>query len=240
MATSNQTRPEAVTPGLSSGAGADPAAAAAGVWPVEADARLPADGASIWHALAEEGTTSALIGLSRMIGSEARLSSLLLRQVPAAEILTALAPGDQTVAIHLGVSGAATGDIVLTYDAVVACAFADLLMAHPPGTTVDLGDIERSALSEMSNVLAGSFLNALADASSLRLMPSPPTMLIGASAGLRSLVTASSMADEHAYLSEALFHVGERAISGSFVVAPSPDLIHALQRGMVAQLARAA
>lgn len=195
---------------------------------------------SNWEALVEQGTANALVGLSRMIGRDAEMSALHLRKVATAEIIGELAPEDSAVAIHLGVTGAATGDIVLIYERATACAFADLLMVQPIGTTTDLGEIERSALSEMGNVLAGFFLNALADASGLNLIPSPPTMLIGDAAELRTLVSTAHASEEHAYLSEALFHVDAQEVAGSFFVAPSAELVRVLDESMAGQLAAAA
>jgi chemotaxis signal transduction protein/chemotaxis protein CheY-P-specific phosphatase CheC len=193
-----------------------------------------------WLSLVKQGTANAMVGLSQMIGREAELHELRLRHVAAEDLTASLSPDEQAVAIHLGVSGAATGDIVLIYEPDIACSFADLLMWQPVGTTSDLGEIERSALSEMGNVLSGFFLNALADATGLNLMPSPPTMVVGAPEELAEILSRTRPSGEHTYISEAVYGVDGREIAGSFFVAPSIELVEALEAGLASQEALAA
>jgi len=193
-----------------------------------------------WLGLVRQGTANAMVGLSQMIGREAELHELRLRHVSAEDLTSALGPDEQAVAIHLGVTGAATGDIVMIYERDIACSFADLLMWQPVGTTSDLGEIERSALSEMGNVLSGFFLNALADATGLNLMPSPPTMVVGSPDELEEILSRARPSGEHTYLSEAVYGVDGREIAGSFFVAPSLELVAALEAGLTSQEALAA
>ncbi|MEZ4502904.1 MAG: chemotaxis protein CheW [Dehalococcoidia bacterium] len=200
----------------------------------------PAGDDDVWLTLVKQGTANAMVGLSQMIGREAELHELRLRRVSAQDLTADLSPDEQAVAIHLGVTGAATGDIVLIYEPDIACSFADLLMWQPVGTTTDLGEIERSALSEMGNVLSGFFLNALADATGLNLMPSPPTMVVGAPEELEEILQRARPSGAHTYLSEAVYGVDGREIAGSFFVAPSIELVEALGAGLASQEALAA
>ncbi len=60
----------------------------------------------------------------------------------------------------------------------VALKLVDLMQDLWPGTTTQLGEIELSALGELGNIAAASFLNIVAQPSWGPLHPSPPTVMV--------------------------------------------------------------
>ena len=183
-----------------------------------------------WANLVSRGTENAMAGLSEMIGQEIEVSAFGLRRVPVAEISDVFGgPDTMAVGIYLTVSGAADGHLMLMYDPQIAYAFVDLLMMQPPDTTAELGDMERSALGEMGNVIGAFFLNAIADATGLSLRPSPPTVMADMAGALLDIVTTDIlMSQDETYLAESTFRVSDREIAGSFFVMPSEALLTAL------------
>ena len=129
---------------------------------------------AFWSQLVSKGTTQAITNLSQMVGQEIHVTSFGLKQSPVAEISRLMGgPETEAVGIYLTVSGSADGHIMLMYSPEMAHGFVDMLMCQAPGTTHSLGEMEKSALGELGNIVGSSFLNALSDATGLTLMPSP-------------------------------------------------------------------
>ena len=190
-----------------------------------------------WADLVSRGTDNAMSGLSEMVGTDISVSAFGLRRIPVTEIATIVGGAEtMSVGIYLTVSDSADGHLMLMYDPKIAAAFVDLLMFQPVGTTTELGDMERSALGEMGNIIGTFFLNALADSTGLDLKPSPPSVMIDMAGALLDVITADILltADD-TYLVETTFAVEGQEISGVFFVIPNEDLLAALiEAGRVA------
>lgn len=183
-----------------------------------------------WTELVAKGTANAMVGLSRMIGQEIHVTSFDLRRIPVGAIADLVGGPDVTsVGIYLTASGSANGHLMLVYDPRTACAFVDLLMSQPANTTVTLGELERSALGEMGNIIGSFFLSALADETGLHLRPSPPAVLMDMAGALLDIVAADILlTQDEAFVAEATFHTADRDIAGMFFVIPSEGLVNAL------------
>jgi chemotaxis protein CheC len=186
-----------------------------------------------WSELVSKGTVNAMSGLSDMIGQQITVKSLALKRVPVTEIPSiGGGPEVSSVGIYLASLGAADGHILLMLDPGIAYAFVDLLMGQPPRTTQSLGEMERSALGEMGNIIGSFFLNALADSTGLDLRPSPPAVLIDMAGAVMDVVVADMMLrQEYAFVAETAFHAGDADISGQFFVMPSEQLLQVLLDG---------
>lgn len=183
-----------------------------------------------WAELVSIGTSNAMSGLSQMIGQDIDVSSFALRKVPVASISELVGgPEAEAIGIYLTVSGAADGHLMLIYEPRIAYAFVDLMMMQPPDTTTEIGEMERSALGEMGNIIGAFFLSAIADATGLELRPSPPAVMADMAGALLDVVSAEIlMHSDETFLAETTFATSDRDISGVFFVMPSDDLLNAL------------
>ena len=183
-----------------------------------------------WAELVSIGTSNAMSGLSQMISQEIDVSAFTLRKVPVASILELVGgPEAEAIGIYLTVSGAADGHLMLIYEPRIAHAFVDLMMMQPPDTTTEIGEMERSVLGEMGNIIGAFFLNAIADATGLELRPSPPAVMADMAGALLDVVSAEIlMHSDETFLAETTFATSDRDISGVFFVMPSDDLLNAL------------
>lgn len=187
--------------------------------------------AGSWADLIRKGTDKAIGNLSQMIGQPVDVGSFQLRGVPIADISRIVGgPEVLSVGIYLTVSGTADGHLMLIYDPKIACAFVDLIMARPAGTTQTLGEMEQSALGEMGNIVGASFLTVLADEAGMNLRPSPPAVMMDMAGALLDIIAADLlMTQDEAFVAETTFTAPDREISGMFFVMPSASLLSALQ-----------
>jgi chemotaxis protein CheC len=192
-----------------------------------------------WSELVGVGTSNAMSGLSQMIGQEIDVRSFALRRVPVRSIAELVGGREApAVGIYLAVDGVADGHLMLIYEPKIAFAFIDLLMGQPPETTSELGDMEVSALGEMGNVIGAFFLNAIADATGLRLSPSPPSVMTDMAGALLDVVSADLLLEsDDTYLAETTFATADRDITGVFFVMPSEALLSELLAKPEAQAA---
>lgn len=181
---------------------------------------------TIWIRLVTDGITNALSGLAQMVGREITTYSLNAQVIPVASAADLLGGSEElTVGIYLGVSGSATGHMVLVYQPSVAYDFVDMLMGNPLGSTTVLDEMERSALGEMGNVMGSFFLNSLADATGLTLNPSPPAVMMDMAGAIMDVALADVLREtDQALVVEASFGTEDSQSSGTFLVLPSLDL----------------
>ena len=100
-----------------------------------------------WAQVSGEGMANALSGLSKMLGQTVFPTEVSARRVALADA-TALfgGPEAETAAVYFALSGEASGHMVLVYLPAVAFELIDIAMGDEPGTTTELGDMERSVL----------------------------------------------------------------------------------------------
>ncbi len=185
---------------------------------------------AFWAELVNKGTNNAMNNLSQMVGQDIQVTSFGLRQIPVAETSQLMGGADvEAIGIYLTVSGSADGHIMLMYDPRMAYGFVDLLMGQPEGTTEALGEMESSALGELGNIMGSSFLNALADATGLTLMPSPPHVMTDMAGALLDIIAADILqTQDDAFVAEATYQAPGRNISGMFFVIPTQNLLQVL------------
>ena len=133
------------------------------------------------------------------------------------------------MAVYLRVSGCATGHILLVFQPDTAFELIDMLLGLAPGTTTGLGDMERSAMGEIGNILGSFFLNALADSTNLPLMPSPPAVMMDmAGSILDAALVEIFMEAEDLLVVDTVFGTKDRQLNGTFPMLRNKDLVPAM------------
>ncbi len=183
--------------------------------------------AARWTELVSQGTRNALSGLSGMVGLQIRVTALDLKVIPvnrAADLVGG--PENEVVAIYVGITEGATGHIMLVYPLPVAFALVDMMMSEEPGTTQELGEMEESALQEMGNITGTFFLNSIADNTGLKLMPTPPTVMVDMAGAIIDAALAEIMEDrDELFVMETVFSTDGREVNGTLLVLPTADFM---------------
>ena len=205
-----------------------------------AEVTLGKDDMAIWTWLVSKGIANALSGLSQMVGHEIRVTSLDLKQLPAKDVTGLLgAPEALSVGIYLTIHGDASGHLLLMHDPKMAFQLIDLQLGLSPGSTQKLEEIERSVLGEMGNIAGSFFLNALADSTSLALMPSPPTVIVDMVGAIMNVpLTFIMEKQDSALVVKTTFSADSRQIDGTFMVLPTIDFMKAILRHSRTQCVR--
>ena len=133
------------------------------------------------------------------------------------------APG---IGIYLSIDGDATGHLLLMHDPRTAFQLVDLQLDLPPGSTQELGEMERCALEDIGNITGTFFLNTLADSANLILMPSPPVVIVDTVRAIMNVPLGFIMEkQEDALVVKATFSTDSRQIDGTFMVLPTMDFM---------------
>ena len=180
-----------------------------------------------WAWLVSKGIANAMSGLSQMVGQEIRLTSLDLERLSVKDATGLLGgPEALSIGIYLTIHGDATGHLLLMHDPRIAFQLIDLQLGLPLGSTQKLEEIERSVLGEMGNITGSFFLNALADATNLVLMPSPPAVIVDMVGAIMNVpLTFIMEKQDDALVVKTTFSTDSRQISGTFMVLPTADFM---------------
>ncbi len=181
--------------------------------------------------LAREGLGNAVHGLSAFVGHEIKLARPRVTTIPIAEVPSIMgSPETLAVGIYMAVAGDMDGHIILLLKRKDAGELVDLLLDQPPGTTAELGPLERSALAEVGNLTGALFLNSVASLCGVSARPSPPAVMedmVGAI--LDVVVVAVGAISEYIVAIETVFARSDRHVEALFWVIPNLDaLSHAI------------
>jgi chemotaxis protein CheC len=176
-----------------------------------------------WTKLAKVGSTTAVSGLSQMVSKDFKITALSIEEVSTRNASTLIGKADDTViGVYLLFSGNTSGQILLAFKPQTAYELVDMAMGVASGSTTGLGEMERSVLGEMGNIVGTFFLNGVADCVGLRLMPSPPAVVEDMAGALIGSVLAEAFNDnESLFVIKLLFSSTTKEIEGRFLVLPS-------------------
>ena len=133
-------------------------------------------------ALEVVNNTSAIqasIALSQFTGREVRVSFPESRLVALRDVAETMGGEESTVGgIYVEVRGDLSGGILLVLPFANLLEMDDLVHGRPVGTTQELAGVDLSAMCEMGNILAASFINTMADSTSLVVTAGVPEISV--------------------------------------------------------------
>ncbi len=193
---------------------------------------LTKDEMAIWTWLVSKGIANSLSGLSQMVEEELTVSALDVKYFPAKDAVSLVGGAENiVVGIYLTIHGDATGHLMLIHDPKIAFDLIDTQLGLSPGSTQNLGEMERSVLGEMGNITGSFFLNALADATNLTLTPSPPVVMVDMAGAILGIALTEIMQEQDDVLAvKATFGTATQQIDGTFLVMPTMDFLRVILR----------
>jgi chemotaxis protein CheC len=171
------------------------------------------------------GAGHAATALSRLLDKPVDMLVPTVRMVPFEEISNSVGGSEQVViAIFLRVEGETPGNIFF----ILSQESAKKMLRNLVGIDVENEDsyseMEISALNEIGNILAGSYLTSLADFTNLYMVPTVPALAIDMAGAILSygLLQYGEMGD-HALFIDTKFLDGLDEIEGHFFLIPDPE-----------------
>ncbi|UUZ85949.1 chemotaxis protein CheC [Paenibacillus sp. P26] len=161
----------------------------------------------------------------RLLDKPVDMSVPKVRMVPFEEIADSVGGAEQVVvAIFLRVEGETPGNLffILTLDS------AKKALRNLVGIEVideeSYSEMELSALNEIGNILAGSYLTSLADFTMLNMSPTVPSLAIDMAGAVLSygVLQFGQMGDQ-ALLIDTKFLDGNDEVEGHFFLIPDPE-----------------
>lgn len=171
------------------------------------------------------GAGHAATALSKLLDKPVDMMVPKVRIVPFEEIAESVGGIEQVVvAIFLRIDGETPGNMffILTQES------AKRLLRKLVGIEVEnedfYTDMELSALNEIGNILAGSYLTSLADFTNLNMQPTVPSLAIDMAGAILTygLLQYGEMGD-HALLIDTAFLEGKDEVEGHFFLIPDPE-----------------
>ncbi|WP_207952776.1 chemotaxis protein CheC [Paenibacillus agricola] len=171
------------------------------------------------------GAGHAATALSKLLDKPVDMLVPKVRMVAFEEIADSVGGAERVViAIFLRVEGETPGNLFF----ILSLESAKKLLRNLVGIEVvddeHYTDMELSALNEIGNILAGSYLSSLADFTQLVMSPTVPALAIDMAGAILSygLLQFGQMGD-HALLIDTKFLDGNDEIEGHFFLIPDPE-----------------
>lgn len=179
------------------------------------------------------GAGHAATALSRILNQPVDMSVPTVRLLPFEEIADSVGGSEQVViAVFLRVEGDAPGNMFF----IIREDSAKRLLRNLLSIETEEGvysDMELSALNEIGNILAGSYLSSLADFTKLSMVPTVPSLAIDMAGAILSygLLQFGQMGDA-ALLIETKFLEDREAVEGQFFLIPDPESFEKIFRAL--------
>lgn len=168
------------------------------------------------------GAGNATTALASMLQCKVDMTVPQVRLLQFSEVGALLGGEEQIMAgIYLAIDGDIKGSIMFLVKEDVAAHLIQKLM----GTEVcNLeGEMERSALKEISNIITGAYLNALSSMTNLTILPSVPDLAIDMAGAILSVpaIEFGELGDEMLLIQTQIYD--EMAIDGFFIMVPDME-----------------
>jgi len=114
----------------------------------------------------------------------------------------------------------------------VAFGLIDMLVGNAPGTTQEIGEMEASALCEVGNVVGSYFLNAIADDTGVRLLPSPPQVQMDAAESIINVAledVLGAQSGKRIFAIQMVFDSADERLGGTLMILPSADFLRVVE-----------
>ena len=171
------------------------------------------------------GAGHAATALSRLVDKPIDMAVPAVRMLPFDEIAEQVGGPEQLViATFLRVEGDAPGNLFFIMKPHASKKLLRSLSGIEVISDDDYTEMEISALSEIGNILAGSYLSSLADFTGLYMTPTVPALAIDMAGAILSfgLMQFGQMGDG-ALLIDTTFLEGDEEVEGQFFLIPDPS-----------------
>lgn len=190
----------------------------------------------VFREIGNIGAGNATTSLAKMLDKRMDMSIPKAQLVPFNAVTDILnGPEQIVVGVMVAMSGDLKGSILLVLELADALEMTGILTGSAPqGDSIDsLNEMDLSALTEIANILVGSYLSAISSLTQLSIVPSVPDLVIDMAGAIMSvpLIEYGSVGDEVLML-ETEFSDEGQAMAGHFFLVPDLDSYYVLMRSL--------
>jgi len=186
--------------------------------------------------VANIGAGHAATALSQMIGGTIMISVPTINVSRLEEVPPQVsAPEEPVAAVLMHMLGDLTGRTLLVFPKPTAVRLAELMLRRPAGSSVELGEMEQSAIKEAGNILSSAYMNALSDFMGMMLLPSPPSLAVDMSTAVLTTAYLQFGSDrDYVFCVESEFYMTDvdEKLRGFFLLLPDPASLQAILRAV--------
>ncbi|AIQ13328.1 chemotaxis protein CheC [Paenibacillus durus] len=171
------------------------------------------------------GAGNAATALSQLLNKPIDMAVPKVQLLGFEEIAEKVGGAEEVVfAVFLRVEGEAPGNLFFILSPDAARNLLRRVAGISEVSGEELSEMELSALNEIGNILAGSYLSSLADFTSLSMYPTVPALAMDMAGAILSygLLQFGQMGDD-ALLIDTTFLEGQDEIEGQFFLIPDPE-----------------
>ncbi|WP_133130496.1 chemotaxis protein CheC [Legionella yabuuchiae] len=179
-------------------------------------------------ALKEIGTIgmgNAAKGLSELLNCRIEITPPKVKQLQLNEVTDFLGGAEQiTCGVFSSLEGDLTGTVLMIYPNDTSLQLLETWLGKAPISLHALKSIEKSALTELSNICLGAYLSAISQLTSYTIMCTPPVLAIDMLGALTQdmLISIAEQTDE-IILIDTEFSLRDKKIKGFFLLSFSPN-----------------
>lgn len=171
------------------------------------------------------GAGNATTALAQMMGGKIDMSVPQVKLLDFKDVGDMMGGAEQIMAgIYLKVEGDIDGSIMFLLEQNSARHLVSkMMMQEETDSDEPLDEIQMSALKEVGNIIAGSYLNSLAQMTNLKMIPSVPYLAIDMAGAILSVpaIEFGVMGDSMLLIETQFFD--EVKLSGYFILLPDLD-----------------
>lgn len=170
------------------------------------------------------GAGNATSAIANMLGIKIDMNVPNIRLMEVSQLGMAVGEEDQTiVGIFLEVENDIDGSMMFLLDLPSARYLVNKLMMQDVVDDAPFGEMELSALKEIGNIIAGSYLSALSSLTNLVIVPSVPYIAVDMAASILSVPAIEfGQYGDNALLIQTEI-CADVAINGYFILMPEQD-----------------
>lgn len=171
------------------------------------------------------GAGNAATALSRLLDKPIDMAVPKVQMLPFEAITERVGGAENIVfAVFFRVEGDAPGNLFFIMSPAAAKRLLERLAGFEGNVEEEFSEMEWSALAEIGNILAGSYLSSLADFTSLSMMPTVPALALDMAGAILGygLLQFGEMGDS-ALLIDTTFIEGHNEVEGQFFLIPDPE-----------------
>ena len=184
--------------------------------------------------LGSMGTAYAVTALHKMLDRKVTMPVPNVSWVEFSNVADFMGGAESIITgVLVGVTGQIQGMMMFLMTMESAHSLSSAIMGTPPAEGYEFSEIERSAISEVGNIMMSAYLGVLADLTKSQIKPSAPFLSIDMAQAILSVpaIEFGKMADKILFL-ESQFQVDNIDSSGCFVLVPNLHSFYRILRSL--------